>query len=1039
MRSEPSEPVLARSSRLAKTFGLVLAAGALVGGILTLVGWLIPVARLVDWDGDGIITKFNTALAITAASAGLVTFYLSPRTAVLVRILAGFAALIGFATLIEQIFLIDLRIDNLFIHDNAGQLATASPGRMGPPAATTLTLIGASLILLTLGPRSRRTASMIGLVTLAIVSLSLTGYIYGANELYNIPRLTGIALQTSLMLTIIAISIVAAVPESGIGSALLKPDSGGLMFRRLLLPMLLIAVILGWLRIMGQQVGYYDTAFGTAARTVAEMILLIGVLWWAAASASRADREVRLLSRMPEENPSPVMRLTLDGEVIYSNSVATRLVEQLNARRDGVPARAIRTAVENAVASGKRREIELDFEGRTYLTLIAPVPELGHVNLYASDITDRKAAEARAAAQASEQTVLYRLTDSVHRAGSPEKVYQAALDAIFEGLKCERASILLFDDSGVMSFVASRGLSEEYCKAVTGHSPWHPGDKNATPITIADIRAAEITEDLRSTIIGEGIAALGFVPLNSSNGAVIGKFMVYYDRPHEFTDTELELAVTVARQIAFGIERKLTEQALRDNEERLQLATQTGKVGIWDWDIAADRVTWTDSLYVMHGIGRGEFDGTSSGFAKLVHPDDHDRVQSALYAALNGERPYDIEFRVSRCDGSTVWLYTNATVVGTGKSRRMIGATVDITDRKDAERASERLAAIVHSSYDAVIGLDLEGTITSWNRGAQRIFGYTTDEAVGKSVLILLPEDRWPEENQILDRVKRAENIEHFETIRLTKDGGPLDISLTISPVKDSNGHIVGASKIARDITQRKRADEAIRARETLQRIVEAQEAERNRIARDLHDHLGQQLTGLRLKLESIKSLAAENTAVVDGINQACHQALQIDTDMSLLAWELRPVSLDSHGLSESLASFVREWGQSHGITAEFQCISRNGRLAPDVETNLYRIAQEALNNILKHASAKEVSVTLNLNGREAVLVIEDDGRGFDPEKTGAHATGGLGLVGMRERAILLGGRLEIESHDGGGTAIYARIPLNGSVEPKPAAASGKL
>ena len=1031
MRPVQSEPVISGNSRRARTLGLALAGAAFVASAISLSGWLIPVYRFIDWDGDGIVIKFNTALAILLASAGLAIAIGSPRTTILVRILAGIAGFIGFATLFEHISGLDLRIDNIFTYDQWAQLATASPGRMGPPASTMLTFIGASLILSTFGQRARRIASSLAIVILGIASLSIIGYIYGANQLYSIPQLTGIAFQTSLMFASMGIGLIAAVPEEGLALALGRQDAGGLMFRRLLLPTLLIAIILGWFRIMGQSLGFYDTAFGTAARTIAEMTLLVGLLWWAASSSSRADRAVRLLSRMPEENPSPVLRLTPGGEVLYSNSAAAGLLAQLDGKPDGEIARRIRSLTDDAFSKG---ELELDLDGRTYFALMAPVPELGHVNFYASDITDRKDAEAKAAIQANAQAVLYRLTDSVHRAETSDQVYEAALEAIIDGLRCDRGSILLFDRAGVMSFVASRGLSDKYCKAVTGHSPWHPGDENATPITIGDIRTAEITEELRNTIIAEGIGALGFVPLNSSEGVVIGKFMVYYDRQHEFTDAELELAVTVGRQIAFGIERKNTEQALRDNEERLRLATQTGKVGIWDWDIAGDRITWTDSLYAMHGIGRDDFDGTIAGYPKLIHPDDADRVQADIYAALNGERPYDIEFRIVKPDGTPVWLYTNATIVGTGKSRRMIGATVDITERKESELASERLAAIVHSSNDAVIGLDLQGTITTWNKGAEQIFAYTSAEAIGQSVLILLPEERWPEEAEILDRIKRAENIEHFETIRLTKDGRPLDISLTISPVKDANGHIIGASKIARDVTHRKRAQEAIRTRETLQRIVEAQEAERNRIARDLHDHLGQQLTGLRLKLESIKSLATENSAVVSEIDTACHQARQIDTDISLLAWELRPVSLDSHGLSESLASFVREWGQSHGITAEFQCVSRNGRLAPDVETNLYRIAQEALNNVLKHAAAREVSVTLNQNSREAVLVVEDDGRGFDPEKTGPHSAGGLGLVGMRERAALLGGRLEVESHDGGGTAIYARIPLDSAPASKKAA-----
>jgi PAS domain S-box-containing protein len=763
------------------------------------------------------------------------------------------------------------------------------------------------------------------------------------------------------------------------------------------------------------------------------MVLLVALLWWAANGASRADRRVRAISRVPEENPSPVIRLTPDGEILYANPASAELVTALRSSPDGAVAARVTAAARDAYDADEQRNVEFSFEGCTYLSVFSPVRDEGHVNLYASDITARIAAEETVAAQAREQSVLYHLTDSVHRADTIDEIYEAAMTAILQGAQCDRAAILLFDGEGSMSFVASRGLSENYRSAVVGHSPWEPGDRNSVPITIADITRAEITEELRRAIMSEGICALGFIPLQSSAGDVIGKFMIYYDEIHEWTDAELEFASTIARQIAFGLERKVTEQALRDNEERLRLATQTGKVGIWDWDITADRVAWTESLYAMHGLEPGGFDGTSAGFAGLLHPDDAARVDSALKAALAGEQNYELEFRIIKPDGAVGWLFTNATIVGDGEHRRMVGATVDITELKQAELATERLAAIVESSQDAIIGLDLQGTITSWNKGAESVFKYTAVEAIGRSVLMLLPEERWPEEIEILDRIRRGDVIEHYETIRLRKDGQPLEISLSISPLRNSSGEVIGASKIGRDITHRKRAETAIRARETLQRIVEAQEAERSRIARDLHDHLGQQLTGLRLKLESMKPTMTGDASASNSIEQACRQAKQIDSDLSLLAWELRPVSSESHGLHEVLGSFVRDWGQSHGIRAEFQCVSRNGRLEAEVENNLYRIAQEALNNILKHAAATEVSVTLNQNGRETVLVVEDNGRGFDHEKTAASSAGGLGLVGMRERAALLGGRLEIESTAGGGTAIYARVPTH----PTPKAATG--
>ena len=148
-----------------------------------------------------------------------------------------------------------------------------------------------------------------------------------------------------------------------------------------------------------------------------------------------------------------------------------------------------------------------------------------------------------------------------------------------------------------------------------------------------------------------------------------------------------------------------------------------------------------------------------------------------------------------------------------GHSRPMILLSFhDVTMRKEAEAANARLSAIVQSSEDAILSKDLDGIITSWNQGAERIFGYTSDETIGKPITILIPADRADEEPAILERVRRGERIDHFETVRRRKDGSLVDISLTISPIIDERGAIIGASKIARDITQRKRAEEALRA-----------------------------------------------------------------------------------------------------------------------------------------------------------------------------------------------------------------------------------
>jgi PAS domain S-box-containing protein len=283
---------------------------------------------------------------------------------------------------------------------------------------------------------------------------------------------------------------------------------------------------------------------------------------------------------------------------------------------------------------------------------------------------------------------LYELTDRLFRARSRAEIYQAALDAILNGLHCARASILIFDDDGVMRFVASRGISAGYRAAVEGHTPWKPGERDASAIFVRDIDRTEEPESLKAVVKGEGIRALAFIPL-TIDGAVVGKFMTYYATPRAFHDDETALAVTIARQVGFALDRVRTEE--------IRLA---------------------------------------------------------------------------------------------------------------ALATRQRLASIIESSDDAIISKDLNGIVVSWNAGAERLFGYTAEEMIGKPILILIPEDHRDEEPRILDQIRRGEPIDHYETIRRRKDGTLIHISLVVSPVKDAAGRIIGASKIARDITERRRAEE---------------------------------------------------------------------------------------------------------------------------------------------------------------------------------------------------------------------------------------
>jgi PAS domain S-box-containing protein len=315
----------------------------------------------------------------------------------------------------------------------------------------------------------------------------------------------------------------------------------------------------------------------------------------------------------------------------------------------------------------------------------------GAINLLV-DISRLKSTEQQVERHAAEQAELYRFTDRLYRAQSDEDIYEAALDAIVGALGCDRASILLFDGAGVMRFVASRGLSPAYRAAVDGHSPWKPGDRDPSPIFVPDIMASEESEALKRTVKGEGLTALGFIPL-TADGAVIGKFMTYHEAAHQFSGAERDLAVTIARQLGFAIDRRRTERTLHESTERLRLATEAGKVGLWDWDIPGDAILWTDSLYSIHGVCK-----RTQSFAQwldLVHPDSRGEVLGAIDRSLKDDVPYEIEVRTVRPDGTETWVYTNAVVLrdARGAPLRMVGAAVDITKRKAAEDQRDLLVA----------------------------------------------------------------------------------------------------------------------------------------------------------------------------------------------------------------------------------------------------------------------------------------------------------------------------------------------------------
>jgi PAS domain S-box-containing protein len=298
------------------------------------------------------------------------------------------------------------------------------------------------------------------------------------------------------------------------------------------------------------------------------------------------------------------------------------------------------------------------------------------------DITERKRA-------GQQQRALYQFAQVQNIATNVAETYDAALDAILPALGFHRASILLFDKEKVMRFVAWRGLSERYRKAVEGHSPWKPDAKSPKPVCINDVDIADIPKPLKSTIRSEGIRAAAFIPLVSSR-KLIGIFMTYYDAPHVFTDNELKLATTIATQLAQAIEHKRDEEALRESEARMRATVEQATAGVWRSD-ADGRITFANRR-LCQMLGYKESELLSKSIVDVTHRDDvKDNIRRFRRMIRDGT-PFEIEKRYIRKDGSILWADVSASAVldPEGKTQSTVSVIVDITARKKAEAALRR-------------------------------------------------------------------------------------------------------------------------------------------------------------------------------------------------------------------------------------------------------------------------------------------------------------------------------------------------------------
>jgi PAS domain S-box-containing protein len=540
-----------------------------------------------------------------------------------------------------------------------------------------------------------------------------------------------------------------------------------------------------------------------------------------------------------------------------------------------------------------------------------------------------------------------------------------------------------------------------------------------------------------------------------------------------------EMEARVRRRTA-DLERVVTE--LRHSELRLSEAQQLAHTGSWEWDQDGEQLVWSDEMYRIAGLVPGATTPTIALFLSLVHPDDRDRTERAVATLRRDGGPIDLEFRIVRPGGGVRVIHSHGALVRLRGStgRRVLGVAQDVTEIRQADQAVRREKAFVEVLEAVAVAANQARVVEDALRASLEQVCALTGWPVGHALLVqgdgrlsssgvweLHDPDRFAELRRVSESLNYGDtagapalvlergtpvwlrelplNID-FRRAGAAQDAGlhaavafPVWVGREIAAVLEffTTEDAVPDPALLQVMThlgtqlgrvlERRRAEERLASseaqlRELAARLVSVREEERKHMARELHDELGQSLTALKIDLRTLQrrlpnpvDLPARLDAMlglVDGTIAATQR----------LATELRPGILDDLGLVPAIQWQVEEFGRRTGVPATLRIDGAPVPLDDRIATAAFRVLQESLTNIARHARASAVTVTLQLDSAGLALTVHDDGVGIAPtRRDDPHA---LGLLGMRERAMRWGGQFTIEPRDGGGTTVRLRVPL---------------
>jgi two-component system sensor histidine kinase UhpB len=650
----------------------------------------------------------------------------------------------------------------------------------------------------------------------------------------------------------------------------------------------------------------------------------------------------------------------------------------------------------------------------------------------------------RAALLDSQRRVLERIAN-----GAPlGDVLETMVKLIEEQAHGMRCAVLLADARQQrLSFAAAPSIPEDYKAGIDPFLRIAPEMGSCgtaaflrEPVYTQDTETDPLWKDCRDVAVRNGLRAIWSTPILSDDNAVLGTFAMYYGEPRLPSPEHIQLIDMATQMARVAIEAKGNEEKIqalsRQKEDHLRLVIDT--IPTMAWSVRPDGVVdflnkrWVD--YSGLTLERYVQDPTGP-----IHREDIPRVLKKWRAAMVAGESSEDEMRLRRADGEYRWFLVRTVPLRDERENivKWYGTSTDIEDRKRAEMALQKNEQLL--SETQVLGRTgswehnlVTGEIANTEGNLRLFFG----DDHGKGA-------RFEDFAKVVHQDDREYVMARHA--QLLAEGGPRDIEYRVvwpdgtvhvlfgraTVVRDAAGRPLRVYGTNVDITERKQAENALRdsgvqLQALSRRLVELQESERKELARELHDRVGQSLTALKINIDILQAVLASR-GNAEGLARVADSAALLESTMDTIEnvmSELRPPMLDDHGLAAALDWHARNFSRRTGIAVAVRGSEPVVRPALQVEIALFRIAQEALNNIAKHARAQRVEIALDHANGECVMSVQDDGVGFDGvEDASDKPKPGLGMVTMRERAQAVGGHFEVRALSGRGTRLTVRVP----------------